>query len=103
MLFDDKNPITVTIEKGGTGIILFEGDDTPQILTWEIADGGSLDFIEYEPSTEDNPSGDQWFWSVIMVEADADMPSKTALIDVYTPEGQDDSADYVILNTFTKR
>jgi len=104
MQFDEVGVIVVTIAADGSGTINFGTDENGEAeigqLTWDIADGGSLDF------TEIASDGEISHWSIIMVEAFDDMPAKTALIEKIKFADEINTwfdKTTVILNTFVKR
>ncbi|WP_019028159.1 hypothetical protein [Colwellia piezophila] len=100
-IIDSDGAFLVTFVADGTGTIDFGLDDQnePDIntTTWAIQADGSVKF------TETGGDGEQWFWQVSNLEANAASNNQNALQIITTPEGQADSANYTVLGSFIKQ
>ena len=94
----ESENVVVTVTAGGSGTIDFglDEDGQPDIndISWVISPEGYLAFTEY--STD---GSEEWYFIIVNITDDRG----NAVIDILTPEGQEDAADFTLIGYFTKR
>lgn len=82
-MVSEEGTDALTLNSDGTGSIAF-GEFDVNDVTWKVSTSGVLHF------TETDGSGDQWFWVMTPIKSKSRI---AALIEITTPESQEDSAD----------